>query len=1176
MSAGKRYSASALADYYACRHIPELERRRALGLVTKPMFRDPFAEALAQRGREHEQRQLDRLSRGESEHESEHESETEHESEHQHGHEHQHEHQHQHDHDHDHDHDHAPASAPCRLTRFPDHTPDFDWDAGAAATLAAMRRGDRLIYQGTLQDATWRGRPDFLLRVDTPSALGAWSYEISDAKLTRHAKPRALIQLCVYSELLATAQGLRPVHMRLVLGDGREEAFRLADFEAYFRRLRGNFLGHDVQADPEPVDHCDLCDWRPVCRDFWRDTDHLSLVAGITRAQRRVLVDRGITTVAALGATALPLTPRPERGSPEALERVQAQASLQVAGRAADRVLHQLILPIEPERGLASLPPPSPGDLFFDIEGAPFAGDDGLEYLLGVADAEGAYQALWATDPASEKAAFEAFIARVMDRLRQWPALHIFHYAPYETTALKKLAARHATRVAEVDHLLGHGVLIDLYRAVRQGVRASVESYSIKLLEPLYGFTRAVELRLASRARAALEVALMMGDPSVVLSPASRGAAATREAVEGYNQDDCLSTLALRDWLEARRVEAATATGAPLPRPAVPAPTISDDRAEDLGKVAALHARLTDGLAADATQRTPAQQAQWLLAQLLEWHRREDKSAWWEYFRLRELTVDELVDERSPLAQLRYLGPGGKIAKSLLHRYAFPPQEHDLRVGSKTKDPVTEHSAGGVHELDDEAGILVLKRGLASKVPHPAALVLDEIVQTPDHKASIFRLGEWVADHGIDARGSHRAARDLLLARPPRLEPALTGPLRRPDEDTVAAATRLALALDHGVLPIQGPPGTGKTYTGARTILALVEAGKKVGITANSHKVISHLLDEICKAAPAKLRITQVSTEDEDVCHDPRVTRVASGGQLDLDDGAHIIAGTSWLWSRESMVGSVDVLVIDEAGQLALANAVACAPAARSLILLGDPQQLDQPRKGVHPPGASASVLEHLLGDHATIPPERGLFLGETHRLHPRICSFTSAAFYDGLLTTRPANQRQTIVGQGSGLLFHPVPHQGNRNRALEEVAAIHALLAPLLRTGSYTDARGVTTRLSAADILIVAPYNAQVAALRAGLPTGLRIGTVDKFQGQEAPISIYSLTTSSADLAPRGLDFLYSPNRLNVATSRARALTIVVASPALLDPTCKTIAQMILVNALCRFHEQQGTGPGT
>jgi superfamily I DNA and/or RNA helicase len=287
---------------------------------------------------------------------------------------------------------------------------------------------------------------------------------------------------------------------------------------------------------------------------------------------------------------------------------------------------------------------------------------------------------------------------------------------------------------------------------------------------------------------------------------------------------------------------------------------------------------------------------------------------------------------------------------------------------------------------------------------------------------------------------------------------------------------------------------------------------------------------------------------------------------------ANLAAGTAWLWSREEMIGAVDLLFIDEAAQFALANAVAVAPAADSLVLLGDPRQLEQPQQGVHPPGADVSALDHLLGGAATMPGDRGLFLEQTWRLHPEVCAFTSEIFYEGRLESRAGLERQILRGPeplaGSGLRIVPVTHRGNQGESEEEAAVVRELVRALTERCRWVDGEGVERPIGPGDILVVAPYNAQVAAISQGLERGVRVGTVDKFQGQEAPVVIYSMTTSSAADAPRGMEFLYSPNRLNVATSRARCLAVVVASPELFVPDCRTPQQMRLANAFCRFRE--------
>ena len=271
----------------------------------------------------------------------------------------------------------------------------------------------------------------------------------------------------------------------------------------------------------------------------------------------------------------------------------------------------------------------------------------------------------------------------------------------------------------------------------------------------------------------------------------------------------------------------------------------------------------------------------------------------------------------------------------------------------------------------------------------------------------------------------------------------------------------------------------------------------------------------------------------------------------------------------------VDVLVVDEAGQFSLANAVAVSRAARSMVLLGDPQQLSQPSQAQHPHGAGVSALEHLLHGHETVPADRGVFLDTTWRMHPEITSFVSVTSYEDRLRAAPGLERQRLVGagawSGSGLRWLPVEHAGNESASTEESAVVAGVVDEIL-AGSWVDVDGVEKPMSPDQVLVVAPYNAHVSRLRKLVDPAVRVGTVDKFQGREAAVVIYSLASSSAADAPRGVDFLYDVHRLNVAVSRARALTVLVASPTLLDAEVHSPQQLRLVNALCRFAETAST----
>ena len=1115
-------SASDLANHLGCHHLTQLDLAVAEGNLAAPKWRDPASEVLQERGLALEQAYLDHLRR-----------------------------------------------QGCRISE-----PSLD-DEGAALerTITAMRDGVDVIYQATLASGRWRGRADFLRRVDSPSRLGPWSYEVLDAKLARETRAGTVLQLCLYSHLVADLQGVLPEYMRVIVrGDDFEPvAFRVHDFLAYHRLVRrqleaatGAAAGADDSTYPDPVPQCEICRWWRDCDRRRRKDDHLCLVAGISKLQINEFHDWGVATLADLAELPLPLARKPARGAEDTYVRAREQARVQLEGRRSGTPVYEL-LPVIEAQGLCRLPAPSPGDVFLDFESDPFVGTCGLEYLLGwtigAADRP-EYHRRWALGPAAERAAFEGFIDLAMARLERWPDLHIYHFAAYEPAALKRLMGRYATREDQLDRLLRAGCFVDLHRVTRQALRAGVERYGLKELEVFYGFERAVDLRTASLHRHAFERALELGRHDEVPQ-------ATRDTIEAYNRDDCISTLRLRDWLEQLRT-GAIAAGRTIARPELALGAPPEALSERQQRVQELYDRLTPDLPADPLDRSEEQQARWLLANLLDWHRREKKAVWWEYFRLCELPDEDLIEEKAALSGLERVERIATPKRSVVDRYRFPPQECEIRVGDELRHQGKRF--GKVEAIDVAACIIDIRKGPGVAELDPGSAFRHSDIDDGVKHEALMRLGAWVADSGVAAPGARRAGRDLLLRRPPRPGAELVA-----GQNSLAAARSWIAALDHGVLPIQGPPGAGKTYTGARMITSLVRAGKKVGVTALSHKVIRNLLDEVLKAALEEntpVRCVQKVTEPSDQAHASIVEIADNAAILDeIQTGAvQVAAGTAWLWAREEFLEAVDVLFVDEAGQLTLADVLAVSQAAESLVLLGDPQQLGQPLQGSHPEGTDVSALEHLLGGQKTIRPGQGLFLDRTWRLHPRICAFTSELFYDERLLPRPNLDRQVLDGPtpfaGAGLWFVPVPHRGNQNSSPEEVERVAELVAGLMAGGvHWTDRANDRRSLTLSDILIIAPYNAQVAALKARLAEA-RVGTVDKFQGQEAPVVIFSLTTSSPEEAPRGMEFLYSPNRLNVAVSRAQTACILVGSATLFEPECRSPAQMRLANGFCRYLE--------
>ena len=1083
-------SPSDLSGYLACRHLTTLERETVQGERTKPRTREALAELVAEKGELHEARYLEQLRRE------------------------------------------GRQVTQIELPRGADA-----FAAAHAETLEAMRSGAEVIYQATFARDGWRGRADFVIRVESPSDLGSWSYEPYDTKLARTAKAAAVLQLAWYAQEVGVAQGWLPERVHVVLGTGRVETFRPADVDAYLRRAQLRLLEHadnPPETYPWPCEHCARCDFATVCRNKRARDDNLTRVASIRRDQVRKLGTAAVDTLTALAESPDDLAVR--RLAPSALETLRDQAALQLIHYRTGELRYRL-LPPEERRGLGLLPPPSPGDVFFDMEGDPFFDPaEGLEFLFGVlwrnGDGSITYIPFWAHDRAGERDAFEKFVDLVQSRRRDDPAMHVYHYAAYEPSTLARLMGAHATREEAVDELLRDEVLVDLLQAVRQGVRVGIESYSLKEIEKLF-FTRGASVSSGNEAMVEFERWLDDGNPDRL------------DAIAAYNEEDCLATLWLRDWLLERKPEAERESGVEIAFLAAPAPR-AEPRPEEASSETE---RLRDELLASARDGDGRE----LCGRLLEYHRREARPGWWWYFRRMRMTDDELADDGEALGLLEdSRREPTTIAKSLEWTFTFPPQQHHFDEGDEGLDPHEHGTAWTVSALDNATGTIRLRRGKAKQDRRlPTSLVPSGPYETKAQQAALRRLAASILND--DRRYEH-------LERVLRRDPPLGG--ERMQCSTIEEQRVLLDRIAHSYLVVQGPPGSGKTYRGARLVTHLLRQGKRVGIVAQSHKVIHTFLTAVERAA------SEEGLEFKGVKRGGgyETAHVKQGDSSALEDPEVLLfAGTAWFIARPEFDGELDTLVVDEAGQYSLADALACGTAARRLVLLGDPLQLAQVTQGVHPDGSGVSVLEHLLGAEKTIPEDLGVFLELTRRLHPDICRFISEAFYEGRLHSMPACAERS-TSDGTGVRWLDVDHEGNRVDSEEEAAAIRDEIERLMRHTLRSPAGERQLRHS--DVIVVAPYNAQVRLLREQLPVGVEVGTVDKFQGREAAIVFYSMASSSGEDVPRGLDFLMSRNRLNVAISRAQCLAYVACSSRLLEVDCRTFEHLRLANALCRFVE--------
>jgi predicted RecB family nuclease len=995
---------------------------------------------------------------------------------------------------------------------------DGNWARGVEDTLAALRAGVDVVYQAALVGDGWRGIADFLVRVETPSALGAWSYEALDTKLARHAKPAYVLQLGFYSERLGALQGVEPEWIHVLLGNQTMESFRPREFAAYQRRVARRleeFVASPPPTEPLPVDRCGICEFKPRCDAYWDAVDHLCRVAGVQRRQIQGLRETGVPTLAALASA--DDEARPPGMADETFAKLRGQARLQLIARELGRDEYEL-LPLTAESGFALLPDPSPGDLFFDFEGNPFWDHEGsLEYLWGQTDARDEFTARWATDHDEERAAFESFVDEVHARLALHPDLHVYHYAQYEITALRRMMGRYGTREAELDDLLRREVFVDLYKVVKGGLRISRPGYGLKEIEHLLGFERSAEIREGGTSIVEFERWMVERDDAILAE------------IAAYNREDCIATRVLRDWLLARRTEALERFGPfPAPEPVETRPVKPEKEARRVLREALLDTG------------NPMSE---LAAQLLDYHDRERKPFWWAFFDRLEQTAEELVEDAEAIGGLVPVGARSE-KRSTVHAFTYPPQQQKLR-GSPI-DPATGRRAGEIVGHDPDARTLELKRGpVLDDVSLPAALIPGDVYSTKAQEEALERFGRSLLEGG----GAYPVLESILRRDPFGRDVQTT------DLDEMA---ELLLAIGPRHLVIQGPPGSGKTWTAGRLIARLVAEGKSVGVASTSHRAIHKLLAEV-EAATAERGISfrgvkKASRGNAESEFDGQVVENVFDN-ADCAEG-DVVGGTAWLFADGRHERRFDYLFVDEAGQVSLADACAMAMCARTAVLVGDPQQLDQVLQGSHPGDSELSVLRHLMGDDATIPPDRGVFVEQTFRLHPDVCEFVSEEFYECRLRPDAVAAARTTPF-GTGLRWIAVPHTGNRQESREEADAVRSEIERLVGAG-----------VEPAEIKVVAPFNAQVDLLASLVPEGVEVGTVDKFQGQEARVVLYSMASSSGDDVPRGLGFLLSRNRFNVAVSRAQCLAYLVCSPRLLEVDCRTIEHMRLANALCRFVE--------
>jgi predicted RecB family nuclease len=1049
-----------------------------------------------------------------------------------------------------------------------------DFASAHADTQVAIHANARVIYQPALQDPSglFQGYADFL-------ELENGSYIVCDTKLGRSLRPYYVVQLCAYAEMLAPLVGSLPQKLAVILAPTKDaaragqnfkrESLRTQDYFDYYLWLKKRFLDFhtsfrkDIQHRPEPDPRADHGRWQSYADRWIRDTDHLSQVANIHSTHIKKLHDAGITRMEVLA------TLKAEKKVPKLSTKICARLVNQAGHQLKTLQAREKRLDTPPSFAplqdgiLGQLPATNPGDIFFDMEGYPYYEDHtGLEYLFGVAYYESpeklAYQSWWAHDKEAEKKAIIGFLDWAKGRLQRHPGAHIYHYASYEKTALGNLCTHHATHEEILDHILRSGDLVDLYPFVRKSFVIGEESYSLKSVEKLYR----PGARSTAVAGAMDSVVKYHHWTQLGRDPAS----GYLKELEEYNRDDCFSTAELFRWLHEQKKSVASA-----PSQAPTAPIQSEETKNAYGPQETTRLLLADKPHAE------------LLIHLSEFHWREAKPTFWDFYRRHETPGADLESDPSCIAQARLekpeerpVSPAGKVDLSGFNTtYRFDPSQ-DLRIGRRDElfFQGQPHSKPlRIVELDEDEGRLVLASG-ESGYSETSFVSLNHVRPHPIPAGIRSAIESYAGD-------KHPLLLNLLnRSRPAGPSLSSSGPLCQPVESLAQAGLRIAQAMEHSVLCIQGPPGTGKTTTGAEIIAHLIVQGKRVGITSNSHEAINLLASRVGDALQIshsiKLSGIKHSTEKNLQLHfqHPGLKHSKEAGKAvylyNVIKG--LACGTAWLFSRDDWAGALDYLFIDEASQVALANAVGMSRSASNIVLLGDQMQLEQPSQGKHPGEAGLSVLNYYLNGHDTVPPELGIFLNISYRLHPEICSFVSRHCYEDRLKPAPGNENQAIslsssarwVKKPAGILFSAVVHDDRGQGSEAEADRCREIYDELLGQ-TFTAKDGKTRALGLEDFLFISPYNLQARYIRERLPNGARVASVDKFQGKEAPVCILSLGCGGRDPGPRGLSFVLDRSRLNVAVSRTQALFILVANPNLVY-YASSGKELHLANAFCKL----------
>ena len=1043
-------------------------------------------------------------------------------------------------------------------------------------TVRAIQKGYDLIYHAYLIDDNLRGEADFLIKCDTKSDLGDYSYEVYDTKITRNLKPRHITQITAYSDVLGKIQKVLPEKMYLIDGSDEYHSFKTIEYIDLFNHSKKEFIKFLSNTSkekiyPEKCSYCNLCDWKDECDKTWENDNYINLVAGSNKSQIEKLKKNKIRTVEQLSKTKL--TAIDLKINAESFKKIQLQAQLQEEKRntGEDKIV---ILDSDFGKGFYKLPKPDEGDVFFDIEGYPRM-DRPFEYLHGLYYKDKGklkFKDLWAKNynKESEKNIFIELINFLEKRFVEYPNAHIYHYASYEKRAIRELATSYSSEFPKGDivndDLLRKEKYVDLFSIVSQSIRTSERDLSLKSIEKFYNFKRKADI--------------VKADDSVIKYDnwiATKNEKYKQDIIK-YNEEDCISTYLLREFLVKNKPEnidwfvkqeEVTKEGEE--------PNKYRRKASNKLSREEVEVDLNNRL--EKKKNKTNKKFVENLKNFIGFHWKSNKPEFWEVFDRAEKTHLELEDDTECIANSVLINDKPKVTEEgFIYSYRFNDQNYKQKEGKSAFDAHQIKGLGTIYSIEENfpdkniVKILVSKR--RKNIEMPSLLTLGNTMPPQVHQHD-QALNKFLEDYILNDGENYKSIMDMLERKEPDIKNIKSGStLIEENKDLITQSIEIVKNLNNSYLTIQGPPGTGKTYTSAKIIIELMKAGKKVGITSNSHEAIKTLLIAIeQQAVDQNYEFSGMRKSKSSDKHEWKFIRnVTTGKPLNMDSYS-LFAGTSWFFVDPRMNKTLDYLFIDEAGQVALGTTIANATSADNLVLIGDQMQLSQPMRAKHEGYARMSSLDFILEDDDTISTDKGVFLNVTRRLNKKICNYISTSFYDSRLTSDPITETRSVnlkldPIKDEGLFYVPIDHSGCSQRSDEEADLVEKVFNKIVNKQYKSE--NITGKISAKDIMVVAPYNAQANNIRERLKKkfkdDVRVGTIDLFQGQEAKVVLISMTTSDVESLPRHKDFFFSRNRLNVAISRAECVAIIIFNENLLLASASNIKEMKLINSFCKL----------